>query len=338
MATIKDVAQRANVSPSTVSAVLTGRVAVKEKTKKRVEAAIKELEYTRNFAARSLRTKSSKLLALVVSDISNRHFATLAKTVSSIGRQRGYTTLIADTGGDPSREAAVTTSMLEQQVDGLLLEASQASEHHRHWLEENISNLPCILVENGLPNTRLATMQLNNYAMGKKAVQHLYDHGHRKIGVLWGDLPFSSAQDRKQGCLDQLDKLGLKNCKEWVVDARFCAKTARERTHAFLSKENRPTALIALNDAMTVGALGAVNALDLKIPEDLSFLGFDSFELADHMTPALSLFEHDEAITALATEATKCLIGSIEGKNKMGPQSSMIFESKFVQRASVRHV
>ena len=107
MATVKDVARLANVSPSTVSAVLTERVAVKEETKKRVLQAIEELGYTRNLAARSLRTRSSKLIGLIVSDISNRHFANLAKTVSAVNRERGYVTLIANTDGDQDQDVLI---------------------------------------------------------------------------------------------------------------------------------------------------------------------------------------------------------------------------------------
>jgi LacI family transcriptional regulator len=288
MSTVRDVARRARVSVSTVSHVLNRTRFVSDTLRERVLAAARELDYTPNAAARMLTLKRSDTLGLIVADISNPFFAYVARGVEDVAQAHGYTVVLCNSDEDVDREAASLRVLHARQVDGLLLASAGRADAYLARLVR--AHFPIVLVDRDLPELGAPAVLLDNAGAAYMAVRHLIGRGHRRIAMVSGRAAISTTTERIAGYMRALREAGLKVEPRLIVSGESTSIGGAEATHAVLDVEPRPTAIFSGNNLMSIGALQAIAARRLRIPDDVALVGFDDFPFpwSDAFRPRLT--------------------------------------------------
>lgn len=301
MTTMGDVARIAGVSASTVSHVLNGTRKVDTATRMRVEAAIEETGYRRNVVARSLAAGRTHTVGLSISALTNPYFGSLVHAVERALSDAGYVLIVGDSHDDVESEKRVTDSLLGRQVDGMIVAPAAGSE--RVTLPDiTRSGTPLVLIDRGVD---IGSDQVGpeNFSSSRALTEHLLDLGHRRIAVVRGLAGISSTTERFDGYAAALADRSIGVDAALVLDGDSNTDVAEREVHTLMSGGNRPTALVSLNNAMTIGALKALRSLDLSIPADVAFVCYDDFEWSDLFEPKLTAAAQDvETIGATAVE------------------------------------
>ena len=295
--TIADVARRAGVSTATVSRVLSGVGRASPATHARVEAAARDLGFRPSDVARSLKRRSTLTLGLIVTDIENPYFPQLVKAVEDAAIGEGYAILLCNADEDPEREASYLDLLVERRVDGLIVAASTIGSRQGEWLAN--APLPAVLVNTAAPGSGLPTIMSDNRGGGAAAARHLLGLGHRRFGYLMPPPRNLDAPDRLAGVRDALDAAGL--AVDGADSALLIGNGAPTVTGgetamtALLALASRPTAIVAYNDLMAIGAMRALRSGGLRVPEDVSLVGFDDVAFAAYVEPALTTLRQETA-------------------------------------------
>jgi len=300
MTTIRDVAEHAGVSTTTVSHVVNRTRKVDPRTAARVEAAIDELGYRPNALARSMRRGRTHTVGIVIPDIANPFFGDLARSLEDHMFEAGYSAIICNSDGDEDKEARYLDVLLSKKVDGLLLiAASQPSEGLRHLVE---SGPPTVVVDRELGDLPVPQVMVENHRGGYLAGRHLLELGHRDIAVIAGPGGTGTSAKRLEGFRHAVDEAGLSIGQERIFRGDFRAASGRAAMDRWLGSGAPPTAVFAENDLMAIGALSSAHASDVDVPVDLSVVGFDGIAFGADVTPPLTTVAqstNDVATTAI---------------------------------------
>lgn len=306
-----DVARLAGVSASTVSHVLNGTRRVDGATRLRVEAAIEKTGYRRNVVARSLAAGRTHTVGLSISALTNPYFGSLVHAVERALSDAGYVLIVGDSHDDVDSEKRVTGSLLERQVDGLIVAPAAGSE--RMTLPTIArTKTPLVLIDRGV-DVGSDQVGPENVESARSLTEHLLDLGHRQIGVVRGLAGISSTTERFDGYSAALAGRGLAVDPALVLDGASSTDVAEREVYALLSGADRPTALVSLNNSMTIGALKAVRRLGLSIPADVAFVCYDDFEWSDLFEPRLTAAAQD--VDAIGATAVELLLRRIRGSD-----------------------
>src|ERR1700722_11407917 len=284
-ASIRDVAQRAGVSIATVSRVVNGIPTVAPELAERVLNVIREVGYVPNTQARALVSGRSRMLGLVVSEITNPFFPELVQEFENLAVQQGYEVFIGSTNYDAVRTEALIRRMLQRSVDGVAIMTFGIEEELIQKLVERA--FPLVFVDAGpvLPNIRVLKV---NYGEGiRQAVQHLAALGHRCIAFVSGPLRLRSAVARRDAFLKSMRDLGLTVPAEHMVEGNHTMEGGMSAMEQLISLADLPTAVLCSNDMTAIGALHALYRTTHKVPEEISVVGFDDIHLAQFMLPPL---------------------------------------------------
>lgn len=290
--TMHDVARAAGVSQATVSLVLNDVKGsrVSAETRERVLAAVTRLGYRVNSAAKSLREGHSRLLGFVGDIVASTPFAgEIIEAAQDRAWADGYLMLIVNTGGDRDLEERAIDSLLSRQVDGIVYAAMY---HRRLKVPSALREVPTVVLNAETEDGSLPAVVPDEYAGGRAATQYLLDHGHERIGFininsLESRLP--AVVDRERGFVDAIEAAGLKVDRTLVKRGDGDAETAYQHARRLLDRQRPPTALFCGNDRTAWGAYQAAADLGLRIPADVSVIGFDNQELiAGHLRPGLT--------------------------------------------------
>ncbi len=296
-----DVARIAGVSASTVSHVLNGTRKVDTATRLRVEAAIEQTGYRRNVVARALAAGRTHTVGLSISALTNPYFGSLVHAVERALSDAGYVLIVGDSHDDVDSERRVTDSLLDRQVDGMIVAPAAGSE--RVTLPQvTRTGTPLVLIDRWVD---IASDQVGpeNFSSAQSLTEHLLDLGHRRIGVVRGLAGISSTTERFDGYTAALADRGITVDADLVVDGQSSTDVAEREVCELMSRADRPTALVSLNNAMTIGTLKAVRSLGLSIPSDVALVCYDDFEWSDLFEPKLTAAAQDvETIGATAVE------------------------------------
>ena len=307
MSTIKDVAKRAGVAISTVSAVLNRSAPVSEETVSKVEQAVADIGYVPHGAARSLRSGRSRLIGLVLPDIANPHFATVARVVESVCLNAGYMAAVYSTSEDFDRETQILHMMQLQRVAGILIIPTRSDVSHGKKLLSEI-HVPTVLLDSFVDGMPHDVVKLDNVEAGRLATEHLLSLGHRRIAVTTGRPNIATGADRLAGYADALKARKLKPDKALYLKGNFRRDDAYQSTLAVMRQSDPPTAIFAMSNMMMLGVLQALSDLGLNVPKDVSVIGIDDFDTAPIMNPPLTVVAVPiaemarSAITALLEE------------------------------------
>jgi LacI family transcriptional regulator len=283
---IRTVAALAKVSIATVSRTINASPAVSQKLAQRVWQAIEQLNYFPNTHARSLVSGHSRILGIIVENITNPFFPELISGFEEIAVAHGYEILVSSTYGDPLQLTKCVRRMLERKVEGVAVLTFGGEEPVLDQLV--IHNMPIVLAEFRLDNPKVSTILLDYSAGIHAAVRHLMDLGHERIGFLAGPHALHSAMTRLDTFRETMRELGLGIHEDWIIE---CDHTPKGGVAGFerLSKlASQPTAIICSNDMTAIGVLRAVYMAGLRVPEDLSVIGLDDIDFAEFTLPPLT--------------------------------------------------
>ncbi|MED4456319.1 LacI family DNA-binding transcriptional regulator [Metabacillus fastidiosus] len=303
MASIKDVAKLSEVSVATVSRVLNDKGYVSEDTRKKVEQAIAELNYRPNEVARSLFKKQSKTIGLIVPDITNPYFPELAKAVEDTAMKLGYTMILCNSDEDIEKEQRYLDILLQKYVDGIIVFSNTLSMDQIRKL-----NIPIVSIDREISKD-LPTIVVNNKKGAKLASSFLREKGCKRIAHLRGPYGIVNADERYAGYMDVVAE------EEWfhegyIVNGDYNMQSSIEATTELLRLHPEIDGIFAASDTMAIGAIKAVHKLGMKVPEDISIIGFDGIRLSEATTPELTTIV--QPIYELGETALTMLVKLIE--------------------------
>jgi LacI family transcriptional regulator len=307
--TMGDVARIAGVSASTVSHVLNGTRKVDAATRSRVEAAIEATGYRRNVVARSLAAGRTHTVGLSISALTNPYFGSLVHAVERALSNAGYVLIVGDSHDDVDSEKRVTDSLLDRRVDGMIVAPAAGSERV-NLPKIARTGTPLVLIDRSI-DVGCDQVGPENYSSAWSLTEHLLDLGHRRIGVVRGLAGISSTTERFDGYAAALADRGIEVDAGLVLEGGSNTDVAEHEVHALMSGENRPTALVSLNNSMTIGTLKALRGLGLSIPADVAFVCYDDFEWSDLFEPKLTAAAQD--VDTIGATAVHLLLRRIRG-------------------------
>jgi LacI family transcriptional regulator, galactose operon repressor len=328
VATIADVAREAGVSVSTVSHVVNRTRKVAPATAQAVRAAIDAIGYHPNVLARSLKMATTQSVGIAISAIANAYFIDVICAIEAECARLGMMVFLSDTHDDPDRELAVVTALHHRRVDGVIL-APSADPERRAFAYLRNARLPCVLVDR-TPDPTFDQVGVNNREAMQALVEHVAGLGHRRIGYVGGHPGFQTTLERIGGYRDTLERLGLTFDDRHLVTGSDSTSSATSATHALLSIERPPSAIVAGNNMATIGAMRAIRARGLRVPQDISIVGFDDFEWADCFEPRLTLVA--QPCEEIGRQAAILLMERIAAPD--GPRRSLRLDARLIVRDS----
>jgi DNA-binding LacI/PurR family transcriptional regulator len=290
MSTLKEVAKFANVSITTVSRVINDASKVNHETRDQVKKAMRKLGYQPSRVAQRLRTTKgrSKMLGLIIPDIQNQFYSNIVRGIEDVSYGKDYAVILCNSDENPQKERFYLDVLQSESVDGVIL---PPIHQHSKVVEGLIeSGVPVVCVDRKLARENVDAVVINNERGGYMAVEHLLDLDHTRIAILSSSPQFSSFEERQKGYERALREHGIEIDDQLIRqgDPRS-SETARVLTKELLGLNNPPTAIFATNNLMTLGLLEAVNELKLKIPADISIIGFDDMPWTKAITPPLTV-------------------------------------------------
>lgn len=327
--TIKEVGERAGVSSATVSRVVGNYGYVSEKTRRKILAAIRELGYKPNAIARSMVTKSTQTIGLIITDITNPFFAQLVRGVEEVTWQNGYSLILANTDEDLRREQAMVTTLQEKRVDGLIVvpASSKPAGHLTNLLEEGT---PLVLLDRAVTGCAVDVVMVDNEGGAYQAVAHLIGQGYRRIGMIVDNLEITTSLERMAGYRRALQDAGILIDESLARSCQFSQQSAYALVSEMLKSPNPPTALFTANNFMTLGALQAIQEAGLSIPRHIGLVGFDDLAWIGLNNPGLTVVA--QPVLDLGRVAAQRLLARMKG-DASSPQEIRL-KTRFIIRQS----
>ena len=333
MVNIRDVAKRAGVSAITVSRVINNSGAVNSATRERVNKAIKELGYVPNILAKSFRSKQTCLIALVLSDITNPFWTTIARGIEDIAEKNGFHVILCNADENPEKEANYLNVLLQRRVDGIII-APTINDKGRFLMLKRHA-LPCVLLDRRVDGLKYDTVVSNGREGAKKMTEHLLRLGYRRIVIVAGPPTISTAQERVEGYCQALKEKKVPVDESLIVRDTYRENSGYESVKQLLKQEQRPEAIFAGNNFIAVGALHAIRELGLRIPEDVALAGFDDIPQGTLISPALTVVS--QPAYEMGVAAAESLISRLSGKYRGKPRD-IVFDTSIIIRESCGQV
>ncbi len=329
--TIKDVAKEAGVSITIVSRVLSNYGSFSEESKSNVLKAVEKLNYKPDIVAQSLRTKKSKVIGVIVSDIVTFFFTTLVRGVEDLANQSNYSVILCNSDEDLIKEREYLSALYERGVDGLIISPSPGNDSYLKKLARGGTHI--VLVDRKINGLRVPTVTVDNETGAYEAVSYLISLGHRRIGIIIGLKGTSTSEERLAGYERALKEHHLSQNPELIKAGDYRRERAKEATEEFLKMKNPPTALFVSNEPMTNGSLLALRENKVKIPEEMSIIGFDDPVWAPLTNPALTAVSQPSY--SIGTLACQTLLKEIKGvaRNET-PLEDIMLKPKLIIRES----
>jgi LacI family transcriptional regulator len=320
---MKDVAEDAGVSLKTVSRVVNGEAGVGAATAQRVSAAVERLGFRRNDVARSLRGASSTL-GLIIEDVANPFYSTIARAVEDVARSRGYVVITASSEENAERERELVTTLLSRQVEGLLL--VPAARDHAYLRSELALGTGMVFLDRPPGNLDVDAVLIDNAGGARAGAEHLLAQGHRRIGVI-GDAPgLFTLEERLTGFRAALAAAGVEPDTALLRLGAHDVAQAERAARELLALPDPPTALFTANNRASVGALRGLR----DAGPGTALVGFDDFELADMLPVPVTVVRHDPA--EMGRRAAELLFMRLAGGG--GPPQTVVLDTDLVARGS----
>ncbi len=330
--TIIDVAQQAGVSYATVSRVLNNDPHVKPETRERVIHSITRLGYTVNQQARNLAGGRSHVVGLLVPDLGTGYIGEIVHGIDEALAPAQYDLMLYTTHRRKTKESAYVTSLTQGMTDGLLLVLPRDPEEYLISLRQR--HFPYVLIDHqGIGDVESA-VGATNYQGGYDATKYLIELGHRRIGFITGTMDLGCSRDRLAGYRAALNDHGLNVAPRLIQEGDFLQPTGFTSAQALLTLPEPPTAIFASNDVMAFGVMEAVRDRGLRIPEDISIIGFDDIPQAMQVSPQLTTVQ--QPLAEMGREATRMLLAMIQDPER--PYQRVELPTKLIGRASTRRI
>ncbi|BCT32513.1 MULTISPECIES: LacI family DNA-binding transcriptional regulator [Pseudomonas] len=309
MATIKDVAALAGISYTTVSHVLNKTRPVSEEVRVKVEAAIKRLDYVPSAVARSLKAKTTATIGLLVPNSLNPYFAELARGIEDYCERNGYCVILCNSDDNPDKQRNYLRVLLEKRIDGLIVTSAGGDS----GLAQGLAGVrtPMVIVDRGLEGVDADLVRIDHHYGAYLATRHLLELGHRDIACIGGPANTSVAQMRLAGFRQALQEAGVEVPAGRILESDF-SSTGGYRAAAQLLESRPPSAIFAANDMMGIGVLRAAAERNIRVPSELSVIGFDDILMSRYVYPALTTV--GQSILQLGETAAELLLRRIAAR------------------------
>lgn len=285
--TIKDVAALAGLSPSTVSRVLSGTHKVSEDKQTKVLEAVNKLNYSPNVFARGLKNKRTETIGLLIPDIVDPFFSQLARGVEDRAHQFRYNVILCNSDNDPEREKKNLQVLMEKQVDGIIFTTAGKMDNIANIIHNQ--EVPLVLMDRNVDGILdLDTVTVDDSGGAEQVMDYLIKLGHRKIGLLMGPSFLSTSRGRLEGYRAGLIRNGVGYDPDLVVGGDFTLESGYKLTKQLLESQRDFTAVFAMNDLMALGAIEALEEVNLNVPHDISVVGFGDIYLTKLVKPRLT--------------------------------------------------
>jgi len=329
--TMADVARAADVSTATVSRVLRGvEGASSTETATRILRCASELGYIVNGVASSMRSQQTRTVGLVIADVSNPWFGQLVGGVESVLGPAGFIVILAKTNNSVQREHEAVRTLLQKQVDALVVASSATDSTHLQRAADRGTKI--VLVDAALPGLDVDTVTIDNEGAARTAVEHLLGFGHRDIAIVCGGPGPASDQSRLEGYRSALESRGLQVLPDYVTNGSSTFDGGMRATAGLLAQSQRPTALFVTNNLMTVGALVAIADAGLRVPTDISVVGIDDMEWYSIANPGITAVY--ESATEIGRKAAERLLLRLRRQRQPRVEHLRV-EAEFRSRGSV---
>lgn len=286
MASMRDVAELAGVSISTVSRVVNKTVSVDKETRRLVEEAIRATGYRPNLLATGLRSRSGKLIGLAVPEIAHHSFELFIQYTEEYVRANEYGLILGDTKNDPETEATFIDNLIRRSVDGIIF--IRVSDESRALEMLDSTSIPYVVLDRGATSANAPTVVMDNVAAGKLAAKYLLSLGHRRCACLTGPLNVPLCRERLSGFVETIETAGIEYTQEWTFEGDFKFQTGVEMAKQVTKITPRVTAVWAQNDLMGIGLISGLFDQGWSVPADLSVVGVDDITTCRMIRPRLT--------------------------------------------------
>jgi LacI family transcriptional regulator len=328
MPTVLDVAKRAGVAPITVSRVINNSGYISQATRERVEVAVKELGYVPNTLARGLRSKRTKTLALVVTDITNPYFTLMARGVEDIAGDSDYSVVYCNTDESEAKEEKYANLLAQRQVDGVLLVPSCGNVKTIKFLLSNDINV--VILDRRVSGVEIDSVRSDSEDGAYRLVKLLIELGHQRIAMITGPKDVSTSVDRVAGYRQALIEAGLGG-NELVYYGAFNQQSGYEFTKQAVTQLPGPTAIFGANNFIAIGIIKALRDLQINVPGDVSVVAFDDFPESMLVAPFLTFAE--QPAYEIGRIATELLLKRISGELS-GGYENLVLPTEVIERGS----
>jgi DNA-binding LacI/PurR family transcriptional regulator len=328
MVNYNDIAKLAKVSPTTVSHVINETRFVMPETKERVFKAMRKLKYQPNLLARSLATGKTHTVGLVISDIRNPFYPELIQGVEELAVNNEYNVFLCNTDYDIDKGLKSIGALIKRKIDGIIVASSQVDSSIIDQLVDTDVNL--VLVDWCKRNIKVDSLYFD-YKVGiKEAISHLYSLGHRNIYFISGPKKLKTAEIRMRNFIEMIESYKKEKIKHKILEGNHKIDGGYEAGKKILKEKNLPTAVVCSNDLTAAGAMKALQAGGVKIPDEISIIGLDNIALTEIVSPALTTIELERY--KIGKTAMEMILNRI--KNKDLPKQTCIFKTRLIIRES----
>ena len=331
--TIKDIAKRAGVSHSTVSRALRVNHLVSSETARRIRQVAQEMGYRPSAVARSLKTKRTQVLGVIVSSISDPFFSEILNGIEVSAQAGGYSLFIAASQHDPIKERQIVQTMMEQRTDGVIICSSSFSpEHGRELLS---SGFPVVVVNHQGSESFNYSIYHDDVDGSSQITRHLLALGHKRIAYLGNSQSGRTTQDRLRGFMDAMSEAGLEVPDTYIHHVEGGDPILGQKSVEYFTQLSpRPTAIVCFNDMLAIGVLKGCEMAGLSVPQDLSVTGFDNIIFSGFTTPCLTTF--DQPKLSIGQEAARLLLDLLQAEDGIIPDTPnvKILQGKLLVRGS----
>lgn len=331
MTTMKDIARIAKVSTSTVSHVINNSRFVSDEIREKVMRVVKDLNYTPSALARSLKVKETKTIGLLVTQTDNPFFAEVVSSVEQYCHQHHYNLILSTTAGNKDRLFNNLQTLIQKQVDGLLLMCADA----RFQIGQNLNlNCPFVIMDWWPTEQNADKIFEDSEYGGYLATKTLIEKGHKNIAIITGNLTKSLAMNRLTGYKKALEEANIPVNPDWIIKENFDFAGGVSGMAKLLALPSRPSAVFAGNDSIAFGAYQVLWRYGLKIPEDISIIGYDNINLAQYMSPPLTTINQPKS--DLGKLAVETLLQRIKNPDK--EYNTILLKPELIERESVLRI
>lgn len=327
MVKIKDVADAAGVSTATVSRVLANKPHVRQEVKKRVLEVVQKLNYRPNRVAQSLRSNSSKIIALIVSDIENPFFQRVSRAVDDAAHEHGYSVMLSNTDENPAKEETCLNLLRDENVAGIILSPTQQAV--KSLTETSASNMPMVIIDRHVTNLEVDNVLIDNVQSAYTLTSHLIDQGYRRLGGIFG-MGSTTGRERREGFMRALKDNNIKPTTDLIKYTNPREGDGFKTAMKLLQLEGRPEAILTSNSLLAAGVLMAIRESKIDIPDEIGLVSFDNPTWAKLVEPALTVIE--QPTYEIGRTAAELLIKRIQDPTRS--HREVVLKTKLIVRQS----
>lgn len=327
MVKIKDVADAAGVSTATVSRVLANKPHVRAEVQKRVMQVVKKLNYRPNRVAQSLRSNSSKIIALIVSDIENPFFQRVSRAVDDTAQEHGYSVMVSNTDENPAKEETCLNLLRDENVAGIIL--SPTRQGVESLTVPSAINMPMVIIDRHVTHLEVDNVLIDNLQSAQTLTNHLIERGHRRIGGIFG-MSSTTGRERREGFMRALKDNNIKPATDLIKYTNPREDDGFKTAMKLLQLDNRPEAILTSNSLLAAGVFMAIRESKIAIPDEIALVSFDDPIWAKLVEPAITVIE--QPTYEIGRTAAELLIKRIQDPTRS--HREVVLKTKLIVRQS----